>query len=888
MAGRIRSFLRALVGRGGFERDMADELRFHIEACTADLQRSGLSAEEASRQARAAFGGLDGVSEACRQARGLRTLDWLWQDVRYSLRLMRRAPAFTAAAIVSLGLGIGANTAIFSLVDAVLLRTLAVARPGELFFLAHGEGDAPDFSSNYPLYERYRSVPVFSGVSAFLTAPLRVHSDATIEFVPGQFVSGNFHAVVGAPIIRGRGFVSEPDRPGGDAGIAVISEGYWERRFGRAPDVLGRTLMVGGRPMTIVGVTAARFTGLVPGAPVDITIPLSQHVLTDRGFLESQDGFTSMPIVARLGPDVSPSQAIAAVDTVFQLFMQEPSVRWARKLFPGTYSRARLVPAARGAHELRREYRDPLLALMGLAMLVLVIASANLANLLLARSSVRVREVAMRLCVGAGRGRLVRQFLTESTLLALVGGAFGLLVASWGSSLIVAAFSSWQQPLVLDVSLNLRVLGFATGLALLTGVTFGLAPALRASAVDLMRLVKGSRPGGAAGGLSLLNRGLIVVQVGLCVVVVAVAALLAQSVRNLKAQPVGFDPARLLLFDLDAAVPRRPAAERRALFAEVLQRLQALPGVASTSASTMTPIHDADSFRGLVLEGFPKTPEAQGVYANAVSAQYFRTMGIRILRGRPFDDGDATATRRVAIVNERTAKHVFGDADPIGRTIAWGSNPNDPVEIVGVAEDTSRESLRTDAPRMVYEPLSEPPNRVQVAVKMTGEPIALIGGVRDLVRTVSRDLVVDLVRTMDDQVDGSLVRERGLAALSTGFAVLASVLACVGLYGVMSFHVARRTREIGIRLALGGPPRSVVAGILRHAATLSLWGIVAGVAGALVATDVVSAFLFGLSGTDPLTLAGVSLSVAATVLAAGYLPARRAARIDPLHAIRDE
>jgi len=863
---------------------MAEELRFHIDTYAADLQRGGMTPEEALRQARVAFGGVDGVREDCRQARGLRFFDWLWQDVRYSLRLMKRAPAFTAVAIISLGLGIGANTAIFSLIDVVLLRSLPVAHPDELYFIAHGEGDVPSTSSNYPLLERYRSAPVFSGITAFRTRTFRVSTEGTVELVPGQFVSGNYHAVVGAPIIYGRGFVSEPDRPAGDAGTAVISEGYWVRRFGRAPDVLGQTLTVEGRTVTIVGVTAAGFGGFVPGTSVEITLPLSLYVLNDVKFLEAHDGFTSMPIVARLRDDVSESQALAAADTLFQRFMEEPAVRWAR----GTaYSRARLVPAGRGGHRLRQQYRVPLLALMGMAALVLLIASANIANLLLARSSARAREVAMRLCAGAGRWRLVRQFLTESVVLALAGGAAGLLFAHWGTALIVTLFSSWQQPLVLDVSMNLRVFAFASGIALATGLAFGVAPALGATAVDLTPILKGSQAGSATGGLSLVNRSIIVAQVALCVVVVAVAALLGQSVRNLKAQQAGFDPARVLLLDLDAS-PSRPASERRALYAEVLDRLATLPGVTSASASTMTPIHTAGTYRGLALAGLPNTPDARGVFANEVSGQYFQTLGIRVLRGRAFTEQDVALNRRTAVINERTARYVFGDADPIGQTIAWASAPNDPIEVVAVVEDTRRSTLREEAPRMVYTPLSNVPGGVQVAIKTAGEPMAVTGGVRDLVRRVSPDLVIAAVRTMDDQIDSSLVRERALTVLSSGFALLASVLACVGLYGVMSFHVARRTREIGIRLTLGEPPRSVLAGILRYTTILSLLGIAVGIACALVATEIVSAFLYGLSARDPLTLVGVSVALYATALTAGYLPARRAARIDPLHAIRTE
>ncbi len=885
MFSRLRSVVRAIVRRGEFERGMSEELQFHIDTYATDLERGGLTRDEAVRQARATFGSVDAVREDCQHARGLRFFDWLRQDVRYALRLMARAPAFTAVLVLSLGLGIGATTAIFSLIDAVLLRSLPVSRPDELFFLAHGEGDAPGTNSNYPLFDRYRSLTVFAGVTAFRVQTLQVgaEGEGSVDLVPGQFVSGNYHAVVGTPMALGRGFALEPDRPRGDAGIAVISDTFWTRRFGRSRDVLGQTLSVGGRTVTIVGVTAAGFRGLVPGTSIDITLPLSMYVLDDTTFLDAVDGFTSMPIVARLRHDTSEPQALAAADVVFRRFMEEPAVRWARG---EAFSRARLVPAGRGDDGLRRQYRAALLALMAMAALVLLIASANTANLLLARSSARAKEVAMRLCVGAGRGRLVRQFLTESVMLALAGGAVGLVCAYWGTASVVALFSVWQQPLVLDVSVNARVFGFASAVALLTGFAFGLAPALRGADVDFTPTLKGSPGQQQAGGVRHLNHGFVVVQMALCVVVLTVAALLTQSVRNLKTQPVGFDAERVLLLDLRCASTVQPTTRCGALVRQLLDRLPTLPGVTSVAASTMTPTNTSGLFTGLALVGKSNTPDARGVFSNLVSPEYFQTMGIPVLRGRAFTVQDTELNRKVAILNERTARYVFGDENPIGRTIAWGSAPDSPIEVVGVVGDTRQNSLREEAPRMVYTPLS--PRGAQTAIKTTGAPVALAPAVRDLARQVSHDLIVARVRTMDDQVDSSLVRERALMLLSSAFALVASILTCVGLYGVMSFHVARRTREIGIRLALGEAPRSVLAGILRQTTLLSVVGIAVGVACAVVVARLVSAFLYGLSPRDPLTLSAVSIGLVATALLAGWLPARRAARVDPLVAIRSE
>ena len=630
----------------------------------------------------------------------------------------------------------------------------------------------------------------------------------------------------------------------------------------------------------------------MPGTPVDITLPLARYVRDNPKYLEAADGFTSMSIVARLRTGVSEAQALAAADVAFQQFMSEPAVRWAREQNAPAYATARLETAGKGEHRLRRQYRTPLLVLMGMAALVLLVALANIANLLLARSTGRAREIAVRLCVGGGRSRLVRQLLTESAVLALAGGTLGIALAFWGTELIVWLFGSWHSPLILDVSPNPRVLAFTSAVAIATGLAFGIGPALRATRVDPTPALKdGDRAFGAGDYRSVLSRALIVAQVALCVVAVATSALLGQSVRNLKARPAGFDASNVVLFDLLIDRAGLAQADRRSLNAEVLERLRAVPGVGSASISTMTPVNPSGTYRGLVIQGFPETPDARGVYWNQVSKDFFRTTGVRVVRGRAFDDPDISATRKVAILNARTARYVFGEANPIGRTIEWMSSPGQPIEVIGVVEDTSHQNLREEAPRMVYTPLSidvPHPGQIQVAVKTTGDPSVVEANARAVVRSVSPDVVIDRIRTMDEQVNASLVRERGLAWLSAGFAALASILACVGLYGVMSYQVARRTREIGIRLAIGAPPRAVLGGVLGQTGLLALAGIALGLVGAWFATGVVATFLYGLSPRDPLTLAGVSLALGVTTLAAGYLPARRAARIDPLRAIRTE
>jgi predicted permease len=888
---RLFSFIRAIFRRRRFEAGMADELRFHLDAYAADLQRAGLSADEARRRARVVLGSVDGVKEECRQARGLRWIDQAWQDLRYTLRLTKRAPGFTVAAVASLGLGIGGTTAIFTLVEAVSLRSLPVRDPEQLYILAHGEDGSINLNSNYPLFERIRDAGVFSGVTAFRTGSMKVSLGEGSELVRGQFVSGNYHAVVGAPLLLGRGFVSEPDHPTDQSDIAIISERYWVRRFGRAPDVIGRTITTQGRAVTIVGVTAAAFTGLVPGSPVDVTLPLSMYVRNNPDYLRNHASFTGMPILARVRDGESEGQALAAVDVVFQRFMSEPENRWARRQNPAQYAMARLQPAARGMSGLRMQYGSSLYVLLGMAALVLLIASANVANLLLSRSTARAREVAVRLCIGGERQRIVRQFLTESVVLAIAGGIVGVLLAVWATGSIVALFSSWREPIVLDVALNLPVLAFTAAASMTTGLLFGIAPALKATRIDFTPMLKADRAAiGLASKSPLTSRVLIAGQVALCLMIVVVAALLTQSVRNLMTRPAGFDPANVLLFDVDIYGVPQTQSELRALYIGVLERLHRLPGVVSASVSTMTPIHTSGDFRGLALAGLPETPEDRGVWANRVTPEYFQTIGVRMLRGRTFNEAELSAARPVAIINERAARHIFGEADPIGRTITWMSRSTTPMEVVGVVEDTHRESLRQNPPRMVYTPLtaSELPGRAQVAVRTMGDPIELAGTVRALVRGVNERVAVDSVRTMSEQVGASLVRERALTWLSTAFAALALVLACVGLYGVMSYTMARRVREIGIRIALGASRAMVLRRVLRDAFILALAGVVIGSAGAFFITNVVSTFLFGVSARDPLTLVAAGIILIATMMMAAYIPARRAAHVDPVQALRAE
>lgn len=893
MLNRLRSIARGLIHRERFEDAMADELRFHLDAYADDLMRAGVSREEAARRARVEFGGVERVREECRQSRGLRFFDELRQDLRYATRLMARSPGFTAAAVVSLALGIGANTAIFSLMDAVLLRTLPLKDPHQLYFLAHDPGERVTTSANYPLFERYTRADVFSGVTAYSTFSqgFRVTTTDGTEAVSGQFVSGNYHAVVGVPLILGRGFTAEPDRTPDASLIAVISDSYWSRRFGRSPDVLGKRLGIRGRSVTIVGVTAASFHGLVPGTRVDVTLPVSVRALDEPTFLDMHDGFIGLVIVGRLRTSVTEGQALSAADTLFKQYMSEPENRWAQESSPTAYRAAVLLPAGKGSGGLRRQYSLALRVLMAMVGCVLVIACANVANLLLVRATARRKEVAVRLGVGAGRSRLVKQFLTESLLLAVGGGIVGLLLAFQGTAAILALFDFGPAAVFLDVTPSAPVLVFTMVVSLLTGVAFGLVPALRATRVDLAPALKESGAACDRGGRWTTGRLLVVSQIALCVIVVAGAGLLVRTLHILKTFDAGFRKENVLLFNVDTASAGFPADRRAGFYAELLERLRARPGVVAASYSARSPIDFSSELRRIDVTGFAETGQRHGVSTNVVTPDYFQGFGIGLIRGRAFTSLDGAHAPKVALVSASMAGFYFGDSDPSGRTLLLGGQ-KEKITVVGVVTDVRHERLRNDAPtRMVYTPLAQsaaPSPRLTAEIVTTDDPRALAASVRDEARALSKDAVVSYVRTMDQQLDAALVQERVLATLSAAFGLLALLLAAVGLYGVMSYTVARRSREIGIRIALGAARSRLLWQVLRETTVLSCIGIAIGLVGALALARVVSTFLFGLTPRDPMTLAGTAAILLVTTIVAGYLPARRAAGVDPMCALRTE
>jgi len=891
MMSQFRSWWSAATRRTRFEDEMRAEMEFHLQARVDDLIASGVAPAAAQRQARMEFGTTDAIKDDCRQSRGLRFLDTTVEDLRFAWRMMRKTPGFTAAAIISLALGIGANTAIFTLVDAVLFRTLPLPDPGGLYFLAHGNGDNPGTSSNYPLFERYAALTeVFDGVAAYNTNGLKVSTADGIESVDSLWVTGNFHAVVGVPMALGRGFAAERDRDAGGSMIAVISDHYWASRFNRAPDVLGQPLVVNGHTVSIVGVTAPEFTGLQPGTRPDITLPLSIRVLDEKEFFDAHDTWTSMPILARVKSGVSASQALAAADVAFRQYMSEKENNWILQRSPEAFSAARLLPAARGSNSLRQRYAMPLIVMMAMVALILLIAAANVVNLMLVRGAARSREVAIRLCVGGGRSRLIRQFLTESLLLSVCGALVGFVIAMWGTSAIMAFFGTMEAPIRLDVTANTRVLAFTTGVTLITGLLFGLIPAMKSTRLDLTPALK---DGGGRTGASprwITGQALVVSQLALGVIVIAVAALLARSLYNLKTLDAGFQGERVLVFTLDSYGTGLEAERRRAVYTELLDRLRTLPGVIRVAASRSVPIHTSGNARALNLPGPPETMSQRSAFTNFVTPGYFDTFGIRIVRGRDFNDGDRKDGIRVAVINQALAKLYFGERDAMDQTFSFWAEPEITYTVIGIVENTHQMNLREPAPAAVYTPLaqSEASPWMNFALRTAQDPAALASAATATARAVTKIAVIRYVRTMEQQVNASLIRERLLAALSVAFAVLALILVAVGLYGVMSYTVSRRGREIGIRMALGARRGNVLWQVLRQTLIVSAIGIAIGVMASLLSTKYLSALLFGLSERDPATIAGVATALLLTAAVAGFFPARRAATIDPVRAIKTE
>jgi predicted permease len=866
------------------------------------LLGSGVDAREARRRARADFGSIEAHKEQCREAVGLRLLNELRGDVRYAIRLLRRSPAFTVVALLSLALGIGANTAIFSLIDTVLVRTLPVQEPQQLFFIDNSGGSSGGSSGPpYPCFERFRDHNRFlSGIAAFNENRFKVTVDGVPERWRGQHASGNYFDLLGVRAAYGRLLTPADDSQFGSGGpggpVAVISYGMWQRRFGMDPGVLGKTVLVGTRPVTIVGVTQPEFFGLQVGSPIDITIPM----MLAGDAVQSKHTWW-MSVVGRLEQGATVEQARADLDALFESFMLEigEPPRERRTHFPGIA----MVPAARGLNGLRRTYSEPLLIVMTIVGVVLLIGCANVANLLLARASARHNEIAVRLAIGASRGRLVRQLLTEGIVLVALGSAAGLIFAKWGVSFLVRVLAGPGNEVLLNPQFDWRVLAFTAGVAIFTALLFSLAPALRATRVDARPAAPSTAGRGKHG--TRLGQALVVVQVTLAVVLLCGAALFLRTLHRLDTVQSGFERQGVLTMNIEATVPGRdvppktPEAFRLdharlgAIWVGVASRVAVLPGVLSAGVGTLSPLSGRDRGVRIQIGRTGSTTRADlSIHLNQVTAGYLETAGIRLLAGRLFTEYDRAGSLRVAILNETAARAYFHDVDPLGQKASFpGQRVQDEYEVVGIVSDTRYRNLRTPDERMAYVPIEQsidPVTNAVLLVRGGGDVTRFAPLIRPIIADAVPGGFVPAIATVEQRVAASLVRERLLSMLATFFAGLALILACIGLYGVMAYRVIRRTREIGIRIAIGAGQQSVVWMMVRE--TILLLGIGASLGTILSFTinRYVAGQLFGVTPHDPLAISAALLVLLTVTLAAGYVPARRASRVDPVTALRVE
>jgi predicted permease len=834
--------------------------------------------------------------------------DEMFQDMRYGLRMLLKTPGFTLAAVISLALGIGANTAIFSLIDAVLLRSLPVREPGELLLFGKGRyGGAtdafPDRSwdlFSYPFYrEMRRRNEAFSEVGATLSMSWTVHGAINTNSTSGEIVridvqpvSGSYFSTLGVNAGLGRVFTDADDQVAGAHPVAVISHAWWESRLGADPAAVGKPVTIDKIAYTIIGVAPPEFFGTTVGRAPDMWIPLAMEAQLPPGHWNRRENpeWQSLFLIARLKNGVSAEQANASVNLLFKQSLQERAGAQASTERMQDIQRAHieLTPAGRGLSWLRGEFSLSLQILMAVVSLVLLIACANVANLLLARAAARQKEFAVRLALGAGRTRLIRQLLTESLLLTGLGAAAGIALAWWGSRMLLLMASAGPNPLPLDVTPNARILGFTLLASLLSALIFGTAPALRAARIEPYSSLKSGKGAAQSTSRSRFGKALVVAQVALSLLLLVGAGLFVRTLINLQNRPSGYNQQNVMLFRIGSDATLYKGAQLSALLSEVEEKVKTVPGV------------QAASFSLLVFQGGPSGPvftrdqnlpagESRIVWRNKVGPDFFNAMGIPLLEGRLFGPQDTEKSQEVAVISETMARRFFPNTSPIGKRFGRVPENSDRFEIIGVVKDAKYESLTEEWRPIAYYSYSQRPEPLdKFVVRFTGAPEAVVPQVRQAIKHVNRNLPIDEVVSLSDHIGRSLTRQKLVARLAAFFSLLALLLACVGLYGVLSYAVARRANEIGIRMALGAQRRDVLWLVLRESLALVCAGVAIGLLASLAATQTASTLLFGVEPDDPPTIAAATLLLTAVAALAGYLPARRAARVDPMAALRDE
>jgi predicted permease len=897
--------LRALLGKGRVETDLDEEVRFHVAQQVAAFIAAGVPAEEARRRALLAFGGVEQVKEECRDARGVGLVEQLWTDARYAGRTLVAQPAFALVVIVTLALGIGANTAIFQIIDAIQFRTVPVKDPERLVEIRPaldgrwGSRTGRRSTATYALWDGIRrNQQAMSGVFAWGAARFDLSVSGESRLVDGIWVSGGFFDVLGVPAALGRVFTPKDDERGCAQPGVVLSYAFWQREFAGARSVVGRTIHLDGHVFDVVGVTPRPFYGIEVGRSFDVAVPICAEPLIEPATNAVAKKYSWwLDVIGRLAPGWTVDRANAQLASISPAVFADA----AAPAFPPQYAtkfragRLRAEASPTGVSDLRGAYAQPLWLLLALAALVQGIACANLANLLLARASTRQREIAVRVALGASFGRVVRQLLTESLLLASIGTAVAAVAAPSASRFLVAYISSGSSPLYLDLAMDWRLLAFTGGLAFATCLLFGLAPAVRATRQGTADAVKAGRVVGDDRQRFTLRRLLVVVQVALSFVLVVGALLFVQTVRNLATMNGGFRTDNVLVADFDVRAAHIPPPRQPAFLRQLRDRLANVPGVESVADAAIEPCTGAGWNDQFIVDGVvqPGAPNE-----NHVSPGFFRLLGTPLVAGRDFMESDLPGTTRVAVVNEAFAERLLRTRTPVGRTFQLVVAPADPsptYQVVGVVGNTKYSDLRAPVGPIAYFPEAQdvdPNSREELAgVMVLVRGRVPVETLRASLTAAARDVTPAALvqyRALGDDIERGFLRERLMAALSGFFGGLAALLATLGLYGVVSYMLAKRRHEIGIRLALGAARRDVLAMVVRDASTLVAVGLAAGVGLSLAATRAAATLLFGVRPWDPATLAAAAAGLAVIAVGASALPAWRASRLDPNLALREE
>ncbi|HTY85255.1 MAG TPA: ABC transporter permease [Silvibacterium sp.] len=911
LSSRFRTWWRAVTRRAEVDAQVDEELQFHIESYAEDLMHVGISRDEAMRRAKAELGSLAARKESCRQAWGTRWFDELRADLRYAVRMLAKSPGFAAIAIGSLALGIGANTAIFSIAKHVLLDRLNVPHAEQLRLLMwtskresavhsvwgdwnKGYDGVYSTSFSYPIYEVLRKEN--RGLEDLFAFKGAGRMDVTIngqaEVIQAELVSGNYYQQMQIQPRLGRAITKQDDRPGA-APVAVISDEYWARRFNRSDSVIGRTILLNLTPTTIVGVNPPGFTGAksVEASP-EIFAPLAMESLVSRvwdGSLLENPNRWWLQIMARPKPGMSETAAQAQLTAT----LQQAVVALMKPKSGDALPRLLVMDGSRGLNEAGKQLAQPLFVLLALAGMVLMLACANLANLLLARSTARQREMSVRLALGAGRGRILRQVLTESILLAVCGGSLGLLMGYLGrNALLYLTATSSSDAAPMQGTFSWGVFAFNAGLSLATGILFGLAPALKATRTEVQSSLKESAQTTTRRRHGYAGKAIVAFQIAVSMLLVAGAGVFLRTLINLHNVDPGFDTRDLVLFEVEPPKSRYPIDKQPELFGRIEERLASVPGVDAVSAESIAFLANSRSMDDFVPPG-TKPGEAHGELDNYVGDQFFATLHIPILAGRSFTAEDNANATRVAVINQALAKKYWPGQDAIGKTFTTSDMKDQklPYTIVGICANTHYDNLRNDPPPIYFLSYRQAPDvswGMTFAVRTRTPRATITPSLRAAVSSVDRDLPLIEVRTQQEQIDEITTSERVFANLTAGFGVLALALACIGIYGIMAYTVSRRTNEIGIRMALGAGREHVLRMVLSEATWMAAIGIAAGLGSALALARLVASQLYGLKASDPGTLLISAALLILVALGASWIPARRAAGVDPMRALRHE